>query len=371
MKEEQRNSTPETAEKKPIRPVLIVSEHTVFVYPMFLERLLIGLADESIPTALVYKAESDIASIVPPSVQVIKHPDIDLPFMRWRNNKLLLERLAEFKPTALHCLCPSKATLTKQLAQRLDVPYILTVNSLQKRWGQLSISPRRCSQIIVPAGSIGTNLANLHPRFAERIRRVNIGTFVQEEKGCFRTPGCLACMVTTHPFDKVGDFETLLSAVKHLVIDGYELLIVLIGSGRAERPLRKLLRALGLLWIVTIVPRLPRWRPVLAAGDIFIRPRPTDAFDPLLLEAMSVGAAVAGCKGGVDDLIVEGQTGVLFDPDDELSIYSCLQRLLDSREFAQRLATGAQKYLQENHSVSAMISSVVQTYRNAELWYRR
>ncbi|MHC4260483.1 MAG: hypothetical protein ACYSTF_08765, partial [Planctomycetota bacterium] len=254
MKQEQRNSTPEMVEKKPIRPALIVSEQTVFVYPMFLERLLIGLADQSIPIALIYQAESDIASVVPPSVQVIKHPDIDLPFMRWRNNKLLLERLAEFKPTALHCLCPSKATLTKQLAQRLDVPYVLTVNSLHKGWGQLSISPRRCSQITVPAGSIGTNLANLHPRFAERIKRVNIGTFVREEKGCFRTPGCLACMITTHPFDKVGDFETLLSAVKHLVIDGYELLIVLIGSGRAERPLRKLLRALGLLWIVTIVP---------------------------------------------------------------------------------------------------------------------
>jgi len=65
---------------------------------------------------------------------------------------------------------------------------------------------------------------------------------------------------------------------------------------------------------------------------------------------MSAGAAVAGCKGGVDDLIIEDKTGVTFDPDDELGIYNVLQRLLNTRESARRLAAGAQEYLRKNHS---------------------
>jgi glycosyltransferase involved in cell wall biosynthesis len=351
--------------------MLIVSERTVSVYSTLLERLLVGLADESIPTALVCQPGCEVASVVPPTIEVIRHPAIGLPLMGRRNNKILIERLAAFKPTVMHCLCESKARFTRQLAQQLDLPYVLMINSLQKRRAQFFISSRQCAKIIAPAKSIVANLSQIYPRPVERIKQINIGTFVMEESACFCKPGGFACMVTSHPFDNLGDFEMLLNAVKHLVIDGYEFILVLIGGGRAERHLRKLLRALGLLWIVTIVPRLEPWCSVLAAGDIFIRPQPSDTFDPVLLEAMSVGAAVAACKGGVDDLIIEGRTAAVFDPDDELSIYSSLQRLLDSQESARQLAIGAQEYLRANHSVSKMIAATLETYHSAEQWYRR
>ena len=173
-------------------------------------------------------------------------------------------------------------------------------------------------------------------------------------------------MVTAHPLNNVDEFENLFGAVRHLAIDGYEFMFVVMGGGRAERRLRKLLAALGLSQIVTIVSRLEPWRSILAAGDIFIQPQPSDAFNPLLLEAMSVGTAVAGCKGGVDDLIIEDETAVVFDPNDELSIYGSLQRLFDRQEWARQLAKGAQEYLRENHSVSRMISSVLQVYREVQ-----
>ena len=81
--------------------------------------------------------------------------------------------------------------------------------------------------------------------------------------------------------------------------------------------------------------------------------------------------AVAACKGGVDDLIIEEQTAVVFDPGDELSIYSSLQRLFDRRELARQIAGGAQEYLRENHTVSNMITSTLRTYRDAVQWYRK
>jgi glycosyltransferase involved in cell wall biosynthesis len=104
------------------------------------------------------------------------------------------------------------------------------------------------------------------------------------------------------------------------------------------------------------------WRSVLAAGDIFVQPRPSFVFDLSLLEAMSIGTAVASCKGGVDDLIIEDQTAVVFDPNDEVSIMRALQRLLDRREFARQIAKNAQEYLRKNHSVSKMISGILRVY---------
>ncbi len=151
---------------------------------------------------------------------------------------------------------------------------------------------------------------------------------------------------------------------------GYLFMLVITGGGRAEKQVWKLLTARGLSQIVTIVPRLEMLRPVLAAGDIFIQPRPSDTFNPLLLEAMSVGAAVAGCKGGVDDLIIEDETAVVFDPADELSIYNTLRRLFDRRELAQQIAKAAQQYLRENYTVSNMISSTLQAYYDAQTWLK-
>jgi glycosyltransferase involved in cell wall biosynthesis len=127
-----------------------------------------------------------------------------------------------------------------------------------------------------------------------------------------------------------------------------------------------MLGALDLLQVVTIVPRKMPWRSILASGDIFVRPGPDNAFDPLLLGAMSVGTAVAGCRGGVDDLLIEDQTAVIFDSKDELSIMRTLQKLLDRHEFARKIAKNAQEYIKKNHSVSNMISSIFRIYNDAK-----
>jgi glycosyltransferase involved in cell wall biosynthesis len=370
MNEEQKDLETKTDRKELLRPALIVSAETISEYSIFLEHLLVGLADESIPTALVCPASCTLGSVVPPSVQLIRHPAFDLPLFKRQNRYKLVEQLSYFKPTVLHCLCLSQAPLARQLAWQLDLPYLLMVNSLQKRFGRLFISQSRCAKIIAPAETIAANIARLYPAFTERIERINIGTFTSETSSCFRRPEWLPSMITTHPLDKESDFKNLFNAVRHLVIDRYEFMLVITGIGRAEKQVWKLLTSLGLSQTVSIVQRLEMLRRVLAAGDIFIQPQPSNTFNPLLLEAMSVGAAVAGCKGGVDDLIIEDKTAVVFDPADELSIYSTLKRLFDRRELAQQIAKAAQQHISENYTVSNMISSTIQAYRDAQTWLK-
>lgn len=352
--------------KKPLRIALIASERTLCEYSIFLEHLMVGLADESIRAALVCPPGCDVDAVFTGAAEIITYPVLNLPLMGPLNVRMLVERLAKFEPTVLHCLCESKASLTRQLAHRLDLPYVLMVNSLQKRWGHLAVSSKHCTKIIVPTESIAANLASVHPNFSDRIEQINIGTFVTESRRCFSEPSRLATMVVADPLDKADDFENLFSVIRHLLIDDYEFMTVIVGGGRAERQLWKLLAALGLLHIVSIVPRHMPWRSVLAAGDIFIQPQPNFAFDPVLLEAMSIGSAVAGCKSGVDDLIIEDRTAVVFDPNDELSIKGTLQRLLDRREFARQIAGTAQQFLRENHSVSKMIAATLQAYYEAQ-----
>jgi glycosyltransferase involved in cell wall biosynthesis len=363
MNREQKKSAGKAVKAKAVRPVLIASENTLFDYPMFLEHLLVGLVAESIPVALVCPPNCNVDSIVSPLVEIIRHPVFDLPFMGHYNRKLLTKKLKKFKPTVLHCLCEGKALQVRRLSHLLSLPYVLTVNSLQKSYFQFFISSSRCARITVPAESIAANLAGISSRLARRIVQVNMGAFVGEGRGHFCDASLPVSVVIAHRLDDADDFEKVFGALRHLAIDGREFMLVIIGDGVEESQVRKLLEALGLSDMVTIVPLLKPWDSVLAVGDIFIRLAPDTSFDPLLLEAMSLGLAVAGCKGGVDDLIIEGKTAVVFDPEDELSIYGSLQRLFDRRELTRQLAWGGQEHLRENYTVSKMVSDILQTYR--------
>jgi glycosyltransferase involved in cell wall biosynthesis len=360
---EQDRLASDRVKKKPLRVALIASERTVCEHSMFLERILVGLADESVPVALVCPPDCRLDAVFTGTAEVIRHPVFDLPLMGRLNLRLLVERLSKFNPTIMHCLCETQAFLTAQLAHRLDLPLMLTVNSLQKRRSSLPIASPHCRRVIVPAKSIADNLAGLYPRLADLIQQINIGTFVANASGCFSRTSAVPTMVLAHPIDKADALENLFGVARHLLIDGYEFMMVVVGGGRADRQLWKLLAALGLLSVVTLVPRLLPWRLVLASGDIFIRHRPSRFFDFLLLEAMGVGTAVAGCRGGVDDLIIENQTAIVFDPDDEQSIMRTLKQFLDRRELACQIARSAQDYLRQNYTVSRMISDIFQTYR--------
>ena len=148
--------------------------------------------------------------------------------------------------------------------------------------------------------------------------------------------------------------------------DGFKFVLVIMSEGRAERKLRKMLTDPVFSEIVIVVPRLEPWRSVLKAGDIYIRATASDSFEPLLIEAMSVGNAVAACKGGAEDIVLGEKTAAVFNEADETSIHDVLRNLMENREIARKLAKSAQEYLRKKHTVSAMVSATLKVYRQAQ-----
>jgi glycosyltransferase involved in cell wall biosynthesis len=308
--------------KNQVRPVLLVDRNTVADCTSSLRHLIAGLTEDSCPTALVCPPKVNADSIICPSVEVIRHPLFKIPLLRLQNTKVVLASLTKFRPTVLHCCSASKARLTKQLSYLLDIPYVLTFNSLRKRLFTPFISADHCAALIASSTVITEHLIRTHQRLAERIIQINVGVFVEDTCACFADTARVTSMVVARPGDNLSDLEPLLNAVKHLAVDGYEFVLVITGTGRSERKLHQLIKALGLSQIVTTVGNIQPLRAVFAGADIFISPQPNIRFNQQLLEAMSVGMAVAACRGGVDDLLVNEQTALLFEPDDELSVYS-------------------------------------------------
>jgi len=357
------------AVRKSLRPALVVSARNLVEHTPFVRYLLVGLADESIPVALVCPPGHDVESVAPAPALLLTHPLVDLPLMEHLGVDRLVAQLEKFKPTVLHCLCESRAGLTRRLARQLDVPYVLTINSRARRIRKLPISSRLCARIVVPAETVRASSIKALPRYADRIRQINMGTFVQTDTICFTDPSRLPSIVLAHPLRRVSDFEAFFRAIKALLTDGREFMIVVMGVGPAEHGVRKLLTALGLADVVTIVPILNPWQSAIAAADIFVQPQPLRAFSVFLLEAMAAGTAVAACWGGVDDLIIPNQTAVVFEQDKEPSLRQALTQLLDGHDFARRLAGTAQERVRASYSVSIMISATIKTYAEVQQQY--
>ena len=380
-------------QKKSHRVVLITSEHTFSQYPVFLKHLLIGLADESVPVAIVCPQRCNVESLSIGAVEIIRYPVLELPFTSFYNNKLLIEQLMKFKPTILHCLCESQALETKFISWRLNVPYILMVNSFHKHFSMssatgnnLPISHIHCRKIIAPTVSIVENFTRTFTHYSDLIEQVNHGTFTNTKASCFSQNANFTTIMMTYPPHYSEKVENIFNSIRHLKIDGYEFMIVLISRdslfpklsfftkrsvfpsavSKTESKLWKLLNALDLTSLVTIAPPTIPWRQILESGDIFIDPCPCFVFNSILLEAMSVGNAIIAASGGVDDLIIPDETAITLESNDEHGIMQTLQRLLDRPEFARKIASNAQQYVKKNHSVSNMIAQILKIYDEAE-----
>jgi glycosyltransferase involved in cell wall biosynthesis len=176
--------------------------------------------------------------------------------------------------------------------------------------------------------------------------------------------------VIAQDLKSVAEFRSLLNAVRHLAIDGYEFMLAIIGTGPATDKIRLMIKKLGLSHVVTLIAQINPLRSVLSGADIFIQLDVDNFPNSQLLEAMSVGMAVASSKDNQSHLLVEDQTAALFDPHDELSIYSTLKKLLGTREFARELAANSQQHIREHHSVSMMADKLIGVYQKSQSWLK-
>lgn len=75
-----------------------------------------------------------------------------------------------------------------------------------------------------------------------------------------------------------------------------------------------------------------------AAADVFTFPAANETFGNVVLEAMASGLPVVAARaGGPLDSVVEGETGLLFDPQDQAALRAAVRRLVGDPRLARRM----------------------------------
>ena len=132
---------------------------------------------------------------------------------------------------------------------------------------------------------------------------------------------------------------------------------MLVGYGPTEIELKKLITELRIETKVLIRPAAAI-RDVLPILDIFVLPSLWEGQPIAMLEAMAAGRPVVATKvGGIPEIIVDGENGLLAEPKDEVSLAEKISLLIGDKELRDKLSRAA-KLVVENYSLPAYINKL-------------
>jgi glycosyltransferase involved in cell wall biosynthesis len=101
----------------------------------------------------------------------------------------------------------------------------------------------------------------------------------------------------------------------------------------------------------------------LAAADIFVLPSRSDACPNAVLEAMAAGLPIVASRtGGIPELIEDGRTGLLTDPDNAQALCDQLCRLMEEPSLGEQFGRAARTDVETRYTFDRMIAGFEAIY---------
>ncbi len=98
--------------------------------------------------------------------------------------------------------------------------------------------------------------------------------------------------------------------------------------------------------------------------DVFVAPSRYESFGLIYLEAMNYAKPVIGCRaGGPEDIIVDGETGLLVPPEDTAALADAMTNLVTSPAARREMGLAGRRRLIERYTHVAMAEEFVAVYR--------
>jgi glycosyltransferase involved in cell wall biosynthesis len=133
-------------------------------------------------------------------------------------------------------------------------------------------------------------------------------------------------------------------------------------AGEAER-LRGVAEILGVRDAVEFRRWMPDPRPAFGEADLIAVPSRSEGFGRVLVEAAFLAIpAVASRVGGIPEVVVDGQTGLLVPPDDPAALAHALATLLRDPDLRHAMGQAAREHALARFTIRQHVGSVEGVY---------
>ena len=158
-------------------------------------------------------------------------------------------------------------------------------------------------------------------------------------------------------------FDQLIRAVATLVLDGFDLELLLAGEGDAEKELQDLAVELQIDDRVHFLGFRTDTIELYQAMDVFALSSLREGLPNVVLEAMAMEVPVLATRvAGVPNLITDGENGLIVPPNSTRRFIEGLRSLASSPEQRRRLANQGRKTIEENYSFARRMSTIKDIY---------
>lgn len=157
----------------------------------------------------------------------------------------------------------------------------------------------------------------------------------------------------------------LLEAAVELKRQGHRLKYRIAGDGSQREKLEQLAQSLGLLQEVEFLGFVSDVPAFLSSIDIFVLPSLFEGLGVAVLEAMAAARpVVASDTGGLRELVVDGETGLLAAPGDSVSLARAISKLIAERERMRAMGANGRARVEKYFTMEKMARENESYYYN-------
>lgn len=141
-------------------------------------------------------------------------------------------------------------------------------------------------------------------------------------------------------------------------------LAIVAGDGPERARLEELCAARGVSDRVRFPGRITDKQGLLAAADLYCLPSRAEGLGVSALEAMACGLPVVASRvGGLAEAVVDGECGLLVEPEDADALAAALDTVLEDPDLARRLGEGGRARVAASYTAERMVERYEDLYR--------
>ena len=192
---------------------------------------------------------------------------------------------------------------------------------------------------------------------SKRIRLIHSGINSRRFDSGSETPsfGDVPVVGTVAVLEKRKGHRFLLEAAARLKSQGYRIKYYLAGDGSLRGQLEEMVERLKLTNEVKFYGFVSDTPAFLSAIDLFVLPSLHEGLGVAALEAMAAGKAVVASRvGGLAELVVDSDTGLLVSPRDPEALAQAIAKLVNDRPLARVMGNRGADRVREHFTLEQM-----------------
>lgn len=185
----------------------------------------------------------------------------------------------------------------------------------------------------------------------------NINRLPEKENPDQRAVGMMAALRSQK------DPLTFIDACALLYVQGRDLRFSLCGSGPLESRVRERIEKRGLTEVFELPGRITHRNSIISGWDVFVLSSRYEGLPYALLEAMAYAKPIVATRvPGIEELITDGETGLIVPPGNPEALATAIARMLDAPQLAARMGAAARKRTRERYSLNEQLEKLTALY---------